>query len=110
MHRASREDHLHSTMLLLYLRFTPIRSVQNTFTFHYASTLSFGWRGTCGHLSIFTFHYASTLSKKIDDAIEKKMNLHSTMLLLYQPYDSEGIMDNKFTFHYASTLSESEDK
>ena len=54
------------------------------FTFHYASTLSEGCRGTCTAGNGFTFHYASTLSR-IASAIQCCMD--------------------SFTFHYASTLS-----
>ena len=52
----------------------------------------------------FTFHYASTLY--VEKEIKKihRMNLHSTMLLLYS---YEGLImkaETTFTFHYASTL------
>ena len=76
------------------------------FTFHYASTLSYGNTGPRRYEELFTFHYASTLSKSslqvnnlrsqiyiplcfyfIDGGEstyeEIITNLHSTMLLLY---------------------------
>ena len=77
-------SNLHSTMLLLYRRsgrtgccirfiyiplcfyfisrFAGNSDAGDTFTFHYASTLSFNVYPISGDLAIFTFHYASTLS------------------------------------------------
>ena len=55
-------QYLHSTMLLLYPQVNPCRSI---------------WRIS------FTFHYASTLSYKGTGEREENNNLHSTMLLLY---------------------------
>ena len=99
-------QNLHSTMLLLYLTYTRrIKHIPTTFTFHYASTLSYA-RVTCLVLGkTFTFHYASTLSTRsgcsvlrfdviyiplcfyfiILDYVEwdSPVDLHSTMLLLY---------------------------
>ncbi len=75
---------LHSTMLLLYPICLKIWRMSNTFTFHYASTISPPYR--CNTLSnpCFTFHYASTISKA--DSAQKKASA-------------------SFTFHYASTIS-----
>ena len=79
-----RMNHLHSTMLLLYLKrvfncacvliiYIPLcfyfitlsgerYRVFTRFTFHYASTLSVVTTFTTYQLTEFTFHYASTLS------------------------------------------------
>ena len=77
--------HLHSTMLLLYPSAHPGRGAEACpFTFHYASTLSFG---------------------KMPPAAAGEY-LHSTMLLLYRVPIREHIATTiSFTFHYASTLS-----
>ena len=79
----------------------------DTFTFHYASTLSVERILFRCPKIVFTFHYASTLSEVlIHQTMYLLVNLHSTMLLLYHALqlipDSDSI---SFTFHYASTLS-----
>ena len=98
------------------------------FTFHYASTLSKELWKSFPHASRFTFHYASTLSK-LETAMRllrinlhstmlllyhsafactlfRSQHLHSTMLLLYRGIGSGSYTDMAlFTFHYASTLS-----
>ena len=53
------------------------------FTFHYASTLSRTYYRIANIGYWFTFHYASTLSDKLTGEHSLKVNLHSTMLLLY---------------------------
>ena len=102
----SLEEHLHSTMLLLYrknasnhpkeaciyipLCFYFIASglglppLPMWFTFHYASTLSTSSVRVVSDMFAFTFHYASTLSMSRTRLVGTK---------------------STFTFHYASTLS-----
>ena len=136
-------------MLLLYLKPQTVSTATSIFTFHYASTLSYLWRRGHGskdrftfhyastlsrlpfscsrRISRFTFHYASTLSECTEICPLKKLNLHSTMLLLYQSRPGSKIFliaiyiplcfyfiravrilqeaECLFTFHYASTLS-----
>ena len=99
-------SNLHSTMLLLYpdhppcaprfdliyiplcfyfIRTVYLRTAQcNTFTFHYASTLSCTPLSVCITNVKFTFHYASTLSDgRRFRFYHQSLHLHSTMLLLY---------------------------
>ena len=79
------DQHLHSTMLLLYLHIATTHAIRKSkFTFHYASTLSFTRLYVPIVICRFTFHYASTLSM-------------SSL--------SHWMMGRRFTFHYASTLS-----
>ena len=53
---------LHSTMLLLYPICLKIWTMSNTFTFHYASTISKADSAQKKASASFTFHYASTIS------------------------------------------------
>ena len=94
-------------MLLLYQNRRGRGSgLPDTFTFHYASTLS---RKKASE-SIRTTYLHSTMlllyrcrNKKRP---EPDHNLHSTMLLLYRDVKGlEQLAINLFTFHYASTLS-----
>ena len=131
-HCASSESlYLHSTMLLLYQKSGLPKSGNITFTFHYASTLSDAAAVGSDRVCTFTFHYASTLSGRrvilLRDRFPiyiplcfyfiwrtkrntaQKINLHSTMLLLYRKGAEHNIQrDTSFTFHYASTLSREE--
>ena len=99
----------------------------DTFTFHYASTIS---ELMCPNTRVtltFTFHYASTISIIGTTGQEKRLALHSTMLLLYPTCRSKRPVEISlyiplcfyyigqssgfayiwchFTFHYASTIS-----
>ena len=61
--RIPNYHNLHSTMLLLYLSTTQRRKTESSsFTFHYASTLSYDKLCRLVDATRFTFHYASTLS------------------------------------------------
>ena len=58
-------------------------SSHSVFTFHYASTLSRIASAIQCCMDSFTFHYASTLSHPFCPGMQEKIDLHSTMLLLY---------------------------
>ena len=99
--------HLHSTMLLLYLRVRGSVVVRGAvFTFHYASTLSRVRRQKWERrtrIYIPLCFYFIRCDMHIHEAVK---NLHSTMLLLYLfdlPHQCRAVIS--FTFHYASTLS-----
>ena len=123
----SRKGNLHSTMLLLYREKQQDTALFQSFTFHYASTLSAHVHGDKPPSMSFTFHYASTLSMNSKMISKVQTNLHSTMLLLYQSWLTsrtplsliyiplcfyfiyslwhQAVLNRQFTFHYASTLS-----
>ena len=80
--------YLHSTMLLLYLIFLfktgHIKFIYIPLCFYFIPE-----HDACYFFSdLFTFHYASTLSRRLAERrSEQCINLHSTMLLLYQKWD-----------------------
>ena len=83
-----RIPNLHSTMLLLYLIFLfktgHIKFIYIPLCFYFIPE-----HDACYFFSdLFTFHYASTLSRRLAERrSEQCINLHSTMLLLYQKWD-----------------------
>ena len=81
------------------------KNLDKLFTFHYASTLSLSDSRPIFLLKSFTFHYASTLSNSVVPIMAQKLDLHSTMLLLYRRSEQSTVRCTTFTFHYASTLS-----
>ena len=124
--------HLHSIMLLLYLRFATSCSSDALFTFHYASTLSRPYILLLRY--IFYLHSIMLLLYRRSNIwyMFIRIDLHSIMLLLYpllvRRFHTEDYIyiplcfyfigrwftdmqtAIKFTFHYASTLSVIKDK
>ena len=98
---------LHSTMLLLYLQQPGrLNVILKSFTFHYASTLSYcpEYRELCP--SPFTFHYASTLSKRLLIRAILIFCIYIPLCFYFIPLPwTMQAWHCGFTFHYASTLS-----
>ena len=78
------QSHLHSTMLLLYLKGWPDH---------------WNWKAYL-HSTMLLLYL-----KQIDYISAVEQNLHSTMLLLYHRINQALWRKYLFTFHYASTLS-----
>ena len=78
----------------------------DSFTFHYASTLSQKVRESRWENGKFTFHYASTLSEMEHAGLQKKMSFTFHYASTLSDISTYGHIELYiFTFHYASTLS-----
>ena len=64
---------------------TEIKSLLESFTFHYVSIKSDVMAGNIGKIATFTFHYVSIKSGVALSTINSYIHLHSTMYLL-NPY------------------------
>ena len=81
--------------------------ILKSFTFHYASTLSYcpEYRELCP--SPFTFHYASTLSKRLLIRAILIFCIYIPLCFYFIPLPwTMQAWHCGFTFHYASTLSD----
>ena len=110
---------LHSTMLLLYqsLLYSSLFSF-TSFTFHYASTLSYCPSCQGGRNQQFTFHYASTLSQIIPQClnllfiyiplcfyfIEFGRPIKQLHILIYIPLCFYFILEDYYMPEYANNL------
>ena len=96
---------LHSTMLLLYLDDYFYYNLFVSFTFHYASTISYLAVWIYDFEANFTFHYASTISHGRIRKTNTKW-LYIPLCFYYIIVILNRIhKDCYFTFHYASTIS-----